>query len=181
MRADWRWLFTFAGNVLFLFIVSQINHHLTYAPLIGLRGPVYLFVLGLPVAFAALRLSLKQGLVAVALTGLAAEAGTPLPPGTLLLAASAAFCITVAVRGNFNRFEPTSSIFVALLINLALFATVTAIARPVPGTATFIRLAVDLLVSQAVVATLTGWFFAYQVAILQLFGINLETELRQPT
>ena len=72
MRTDHRWLVVFAGNLVFLFAVSQVNHHLTDFPLLGLaRGQVYLFLIGLPLAFAALRLALGPAVLTTAVTTLA--------------------------------------------------------------------------------------------------------------
>jgi hypothetical protein len=180
MRSDSRWLVVFLGNLVFLFIVTQLNNHLTRVPLGPVHGPVYLFLLGLPVAFAALRLRLKQGLAAVIPTALAAEAGTPLPPGTLMLASAACLCVTIAVRGNFNRFDLSSAILTGLGMNLVIAMVITALIRPSGGVVGGVRLIVDLLISQAFLAALTGWFFSAQMALLRLFGINLETELREP-
>ena len=97
MRTDHRWLVVFAGNLLFLFVVSQVNHHLTNFPLLGLaRGQLYLFLVGLPVAFAALRLSVGPAVLTTVVTALAVESGLPLPSGTILLPATACACVTLA-------------------------------------------------------------------------------------
>jgi hypothetical protein len=180
-RPDLRWLVVFAGNALFLFIVAQLNHHLTRVSL-GFTngGPVYLFLLGLPVAFAALRLHLAQGLVTVVATALFMEASMPIKPGALMLAAAACFCITIAIRTNFNRFEPSSAMIAAVLINLTLIAALTLFTMPGGGTVSLLRIFVDLVISQCVLAAICGWFFAWQLALLRVFGFNLETELSEP-
>ena len=179
MRHDLRWLIVLGGNLVFLFVVGQVNHHLTGLNLGFGKGPVHLFLLGLPVAFSALRLGLAQGLGASAATALAFEASLPLPPGLFMITAAACHCVTIAVRGNFNRFEPSSAIIAALAINLVLMLAATIAVLPVAGGQALSRIGVDLLVSQAIAAVLTGWFFAAQLAWLRLFGFDLETELRE--
>jgi hypothetical protein len=180
MRHDLRWLVITMGNIAFLFIVAQANHYLAALDAGFLRGPVHLFLLGLPVTFAALRLRLSQGLAVALLTALAYEAALPVTPGLFVITCGACLCITVAVRGNFNRFEPTSALVATLVVNFALIAAVSLYVRPSGGTVAGLRIAVDLVASQLVAGALTGWFFAWQLALLRLFGFNLETELREP-
>ena len=189
MRNDLRWLVVLAGNALFLWIVAQVNHYLTYISLdltragLGMiNAPLYLhlFMLGLPVAFAALRLSLGYGLAVIIPTALFAEAGLPIPNGTLLIASAFCLCTTQAVRANFNRLEPTSALLAALVINLVLMTALTLAAPPGGGLSGSARIAFDLILSQLVLAALAGWFFAWQLALLRVFGFNLETELREP-
>ena len=62
-----RWLIPFATTLLLWSLVGQLNHYL--APY-----GAYLFVSGLLVTFAALRLSLRNGLAATLLTALAVDA-----------------------------------------------------------------------------------------------------------
>jgi hypothetical protein len=180
MRNDLRWLVVVFANLAFLFLVSHLNHMLSHVSIGPAHGPVFLFLLGLPLAFAALRLDLGHALAVGALTGIAYEAGLPVPHGLFLISSAACAGLTVAVRGNFNRFEPTSSMLVALIINLVLVIVVTAGTLPVGGATVGVRIMVDLVISQIVLAALTGWFFAAQLALLRWFGFNLETELRQP-
>lgn len=179
MRTDHRWLVVFVGNTLFLFIIAQVNHQLTNFPLLGFaRGQVYLSVIGLPLAFAALRLSIWPAVLATVAMALAVQSTLPLPSGAILLPATACVCATHVLRPHFNRFEPSSAIFAGLLMNLVMILSVTAVTYAAGVSLT--RVAVDLLVSQLALALLTGWFFAAQTALLQLFGFNLETELREP-
>lgn len=177
MRRDNRWLILLIGNVLFLWIVGQVNHHLTMIPTGFGSGPVYCFLGGLPIAFAALRLSLGYGLAVAIPTGLAMEAGLPVPPGTLMLPSAAVICIAVGIRGTFNRFDPASGIIMTLTVNLILMLALTAATGVLALQGK--RLAVDLVFSQLVIAGLTGWFFAAELALLRLFGIDLNTELRE--
>jgi hypothetical protein len=181
MRADHRWLVVFAGNFVFLFAVAQLNHHLTNLPLPGIsNGQVYLFLLGLPLAFVALRLTLGLAVLTTVVTALAYEAGTPLPNGAILLPAAACVCVTHALRPHFNRFEPSSALIAALIINLVMIVALTLIIAYRGGGISLARVLVDLAISQLALALLTSWFFAAQMALLELFGFNLETELREP-
>jgi len=176
MRGDHRWLIVLLGNVVFLWVMGQVNHHLTALPLGDSRGPLYLFVGGLPIAFAALRLSLGQALAVSIPTALAMEAGTPIPFGTLMLPAAACVCLAIGFRGAFNRFDRMTVVLAVLLINLVLISALTLVtgAFRLQGP----RLALDLLASQLVAVLLSGWYFAAELALLRLFGIDLDTELR---
>lgn len=176
-RVDYRWLVASGGSLVFLFLVGQANHYLADVPLLGIS--LYAFVLGLPVAFFALRLSLGQGLAATITTALAAEAGLPFVPGILLLPAALCLCLTHALRVNFNRLNPSSAILTALAINLILMLVLTVAAQPLAWRASWDRVLVDFAGSQILVATLTGWFFAAQIALQRMFGFDLETELRE--
>jgi len=179
MRSDARWIVVFVGNAAFLFLAEQLNHYLTAVPL-G-HGPVqiHVFLLGLPVAFCALRLNLKQGLAAVIPTALFAEAGLPLPPGLLTVICATCFCVTIAVRATFNRFATTSALIVVAILNLLIMVALT-IAVLASGNFSAGRLVADITFSELFVVFLTGWFFSAQQAAVAFFGYSLETELREP-
>lgn len=180
MRTDNRWLVVCGGNLLFLLTIAQLNHHLTNFPLLNVAsGQVYLFLPGLPLAFAALRFSTGTAMLVSVITALAMESQLPLATGSLLLPATACVCGTLALRGQFNRFEPSTAIVVGLAMNLVLVLALTVLTFDSGGVSVS-RIVVDLLVSQLALAVLTGWFFAAQTALLALFGFNLETELREP-
>lgn len=173
MRSDHRWLLITVGSLLLFYLITQFNHYLAAVP-------VSLFVFGLPIGFAALRLTLYHGLIATVLTGLCYDALTPFPPGSGLLLFSTAFIIIYAARSQFHREEAYSSIIVVLLANLFLIAAFTTIGFVTTGSAGHpTNLAVNLIASQLAVGVLTRWFFAFQMALLEIFGINLEEEQRE--
>ena len=60
MGSDLRWLLVFVGSALYHLIFVQINHITSNLPLGDGGVPVFFFTLGLPVAFAALRLALEE-------------------------------------------------------------------------------------------------------------------------
>lgn len=179
MGSDLRWLLVFAGNAVYHLLFIQLNHHTSNLPLGDGGAPIFFFTLGLPVAFAALRLNLKQGLAATIPTALLAESSFPVAPGTLLLPSVACFCVTLSIRGNFNRFETMSAVITAIVINLILMIAISISAIAGGGTSGS-RLVLDILASQTAVVFLTTWFFAAQEAWLQMFGYSLDTELREP-
>ncbi len=180
MRSDLRWLVVLSGNLAFLWLVSQLNHHLAAFSFGPLRGPLHVFLLGLPLAFCTLRLRLRYGLAVIIPTTLAAEAGLPLPHGALLLPSVALLCLGAATRGNFNRFDPASSLIAVLVANLALMVALSIATGAVDSRADAWRVITDILVSQSAAFALGGWFFAWQLALLRFFGFDLETELREP-
>jgi hypothetical protein len=179
MGSDLRWLLVFAGSALFHLVFIQFNHLASNLPFGEGGVPVFFFTLGLPVAFAALRLNLKQALAATIPTALLAESSYPVAPGTLLLPSVTCLCVTLSLRGNFNRFETMSAVITAIVINLVLMIVVSISAIASGGTSGS-RLVLDILASQTAVVFLTTWFFAAQEAWLQMFGYSLDTELREP-
>lgn len=176
-QTDFRWLVAFGGAFVFLFLLGQLNHYLADVPLLGIS--VHVFMLGLPVAFAALRLSLGHGLAATLATAMLAEAGLPFPSGILVLPAATCLCLTHALRVNFNRLNPSSAIAASLAINFVLMLVLTVAVRPIAWSQAWGRIVFDFALSQILVATLTGWFFSAQIALQRMFGFNLETELRE--
>ena len=173
MRSDQRWLLVTGGNLLILFLSIQVNHYLAAIP-------TSLFLFGLPVGFAALRLNLPQGLAATALIGFFYDTLTPFPLGTAFILFTTTFTIIYAIRSQFHREEAFSTLIVVLLANLFLFAAFSTVSAVTNGSAGHPgRLVVDLIVSQFALALTTGWFFAFQIAILELFGIRLDEEQRE--
>jgi hypothetical protein len=180
MRTDHRWLVVFGGNLIFLFLIGQANHYLSDFPLFGFgRAQVHLFLAGLPLAFAALRLTLGPAVLATVATALAIESQLPLPSGAILLPATACVCVTMVLRPHFNRFEASSAVLAGIAFNLVLLLAITLVVFRHTHVS-LARVGADMLVSQLALALLTGWFFAAQTALLELFGFNLDTELREP-
>lgn len=179
MRSDARWVVVFVGNAGFLFLVGQLNHYLTAVSFGHGSMQFHVFLLGLPVAFCALRLNLKYGLAALIPTALFAEAGLPLAPGLLTVICATCFCVTIAVRAAFNRFATTSALIVVAILNLMIMLALSVAMLPA-GNISAGRLMVDLVISEIVVLLLTGWFFFAQRAAVAFFGYSLETELREP-
>ncbi|MGH8017076.1 MAG: hypothetical protein ACREIA_02105 [Opitutaceae bacterium] len=179
MRSDLRWLVAFAGNAVFLWLVSQANHHFTNLSLGSGAGSVYVLLVGLPIAFLGLRLNLRYALVAGILTALSMEAALPVPHGLIVIPSAVTICTTIAFRGTFNRFDRTSALLTALIVNLVFFVILTIAFPPASSSHAGLRLAIDLIVSQVLLCALCGWFFAWQLALMRLFGFDLETELRE--
>lgn len=156
-----RLLLVFLPLALLWALVAQVNHEIA-----GLH--VYLYPAGLAVAYAALVLPQREGLVAVALAGLLADATTPVSFGTQTLLFALAHTIIFNARDRVPRDETTARVIVALLANLAIFLvfSFTQIGRlPSPATA-WPRLICDLLCSQVFLALLAPWFFSLQTQVL---------------
>jgi hypothetical protein len=179
MGSDVRWLFVFAGNAVFHLLFIQVNHYSTALPFGESGTQVFFFMLGLPVAFVALRLNLPQALGAIIPTALLAESSYPVVPGTLLIPCVACVCLIISLRGNFNRFEYLSAVITAVIVNLVLAMVLTTSVIPAGGISSS-RVIVDIIASQLAIIALTSWFFAAQEAWLQIFGYSLDTELREP-
>ncbi len=170
---DPRWIIPFAANLLLAMVAGEANHYLApYGCSILLSG------LALPVA--GLRLSLRPGLLAMALTGLAMDALGPTAFGANAVLLMAGLLVLHSIRHRLVRDGATAHVVVALLANLVIFVTqpmlgggLFAYAAPTPG-----RIVMDLLLSQIVLAAAALWFFAIQERALVLWGVNLTEELR---
>jgi rod shape-determining protein MreD len=158
-----RTLVIFLTLLLLGVMTAQANHYLA-------ARHVYLFVGGLFVTFAALRLPLRAGLGAVALGGLSLDAMLPLRFGTLTLLLLVAHAIIFNMRDRLPREETVVRVLVALISNLALFLALSFLLvgdTPSPGNA-WLRLFFDLLCSQVAIALIGPWFFALQDRALLL-------------
>ena len=171
---DPRWIVIVLANALLAFLGGQLNHHL--APL-----PVSVFLLGLCLPVAGLRLRLRPGLIAMFLSGLFVDAARPVPFGSTALLLAALFTCWHAVRSRLPRDGAAPVVVGALVANLVLFlAQPLLLGATLAGGATWGRVVVDLLCSQLVVGLLAPWFFALQEQALLLRGVNLTEEAREP-
>ena len=171
MRSDLQWLVIVGGNLIFILLTSQLNHYLS--PL-----SVYLFLLGLPVAFAGLTLSFRNGIIATAITGLLFDALTPLPYGLHFVLCLISFLIIYLIRSRIARKDSTTTIIVTLLTNLFLFFTITSFVylAAFNRELSALHIITDLFGSQLMLLLICRWFFAFQPALLKLCGINLIEE-----
>jgi rod shape-determining protein MreD len=146
-------------------LLGQLNHGLS-AFAVTLAAP------GLLVAFAALRLSLKPGLLVALLTGLWLDAVTPVDFGHNAFLLGLAFCLLHRVRARLPREEAVVGVVAAIFINLALCIVTAALnLNHLPDTSSgALRLLVDLVASQLVTALIGPWFLALQARSLQLAG-----------
>jgi cell shape-determining protein MreD len=161
---------TFLTLFLLWVVVGQVNHALS-----GLH--VYVFVGGLFVTYAALQLPLRDGLAAVLLAGLLADAHAPVRFGLHSLLFAVAFVIIFNIRDHLPRDETVARVFVALLANLGIFLVLSfaLIGRnPAPG-AVWPRLIFDLICSQVFLALIAPWFFALQARALVLAHVERDS------
>ena len=156
-----RCLLTIATLVLLWALVGQANHYL--APL-----QVSLFLGGLFVTFAALRLPARAGLWAVAFAGLLHDVVTPLPFGTQMMLFAAACLAIQSVRDRIPHETVFVQIIVALLANLILFTAFSLLRAGAVGVTVWTRLGLDLICSQGVLLAVSPWFFALQARAIQL-------------
>lgn len=170
---DRRWLILFLANLLLAWLVSLVNHAI--APV-----SVHLYLGGLFVAFAALRLDAKNGGLCTLLTAFACDATSAAPFGSSLVLFGLAHATVLAVRQGFPRNESVFATVVTLLLNLFLFLGFSFVlvgANPRPADAWF-RLFADLVASQFALVLITPWFFALQSRALALARLDPETGRR---
>ena len=172
-RYDPRWFIVFLANLVLWWLAGLANHYLA-----GVA--VHLYVGGLFVVYAALRLDRKHGLIAIVLTGLLVDAGEPVPFGTSLVLLGLVHATLLHGRQRFPREGAVFGLVVALLANLFLVLALSFLlvgANPRPGEA-WLRIMVDLLVSQLVLGLITPWFLALQDSAMELVQIHPETGRR---
>ncbi len=169
-RYDPRWLIVTLANLLLWWLTSLTNHYLADLA-------VHLYLGGLLVAYGALRLDAKHGLTATVLTALLVDAAEPVPYGTSLFLFSAIHATVLYGRHRFPREGAVFAIVVALLGNLFLFIALSFLligANPRPASA-WLRVFLDLAVSQGVIALIGPWFIALQDQAMELAQIHPET------
>lgn len=164
-------LATMLVNFILGSVLAEANHAL---------GPwqVRLWLGGLFVTPAALRLDFPVGAVAAFVAGLALDASAPVAFGAQALLLLAGQAVLFHLRDRLARNENLVNISVTLLANLALFLALSFTqvdASPAPGRA-WLRLFADLLASQAVLALITPWCFALHGRVLQWTGADLRRE-----
>lgn len=177
-RTDIRWLVVLAANLLLWWLVGTGNHYLTSAwfPFAD-HFTTHVYVGGLFVTFAALRLDARNGFIATLLTGLLCDAVEPVPFGTNAALLGLVYAVLLQARHRFPRDEALFSTVVALLANLFLFIALSFLlisAHPRPADA-WMRLFADLVVSQLLLVAITPWFLALQGRAFELLSTHPET------
>ncbi len=167
--------------LLLWWLIAGLNDYL------GPHG-VYLYAGGLLVAFAALRLSLRHGLAATALLGLAIDAVEPVPVfgghpfyGLNLLLLVTVHVIIFQVRWRFPREDTVVGVATALVANLVLFFAVSLAfvgMQPLVGVAVW-RLLSDFFWSELLVVLIAPWFFALQLRAYELARVDMADERRR--
>jgi rod shape-determining protein MreD len=172
-QRDIRWLLVLLANLLLLWLAGLANHYL--APF-----ALSLYVCGLFVPYAALRLDYRHGFLATALTGLAFDALTPAPFGTHLVLLGLVHAVLLYGRRRFPREEPIFATVVALLANLFLVLALSTLLigeNPHPANA-WLRVFVDLVFSQLAIGLITPWFMSLNAALLARARLDPETGRR---
>ncbi|MDR1789284.1 MAG: hypothetical protein LBR12_02870 [Opitutaceae bacterium] len=129
--------------------------------------PLHLFCAGLFAAYGAFHLHPRAGFAGVFVIGLLMDARAPVPFGTQAVLLAALHTLLSAARDRVDRNSDTARILAAVLANLvfslalALLCVRRAALQPLP-------LLGDLLLSQALVALVTPWYFALQSRLVRL-------------
>lgn len=181
IRTDYRWLVVFGSNLLLLWLTGLLNHALAQFSFLWIQQcTVHLYVGGLLVTYAALRLDARHGWISTLLTALAVDAHSPLTFGTSLVLFGVVHAVLISNRQRFPREETMFAVVVALLANLFLFIAISFFlvgANPRPATA-WLRLFADLLASQFLIVLLTAWFMALQNSLFARLRQHPETGRR---
>jgi hypothetical protein len=171
MKLDRYWYLFAAANILLLALAAMVND--------GLAGwSVSVFLAGPCVVWPALRLSPGRLLLCLGVSGLAADAALPTPPGFLMCLFVAGAIFVLTMRLGLSRVHRGRQIGLAWLLNAVYFLAFTAWAARhnlVLGSAFFERATVDFCLSQIVVIPVSIWFFDFQESALALAGLTTAT------
>lgn len=152
-------------------LTGQINHLLS-------AWRVSLFLGGLYIVFAALRLRRNEGLFTVFAAGLMFDAHAPMWFGCHALLFATAHIVVFRFRTRIPRDDSLFIIVVALLANLGIYLGISFTAfHDLPSSANiWPRLLTDLVVSQVVLALVAPWFLALQARAMEIAGVDLRLE-----
>jgi len=166
-------LIAFAANALLWTLQSQLNHYVSL-------WQMSVFVGGLAVAFAGLRLGYRDGARALILTGLWFDAAAPVPLGTHVFLFLLAQTVIFSFRDRLAREEPLVGITIAAVANLLLFVALSATLlhrNPAPMQLAG-RLIADSLISFCTVVVVAGWYFGFVEQLLEIAGVSLRRDQR---
>jgi rod shape-determining protein MreD len=166
-------IIVFLVNAFLWTVQAQLNHYL--AP-----WNFTIFLGGLCVAYASLRLNFRDGARALLLTGLWFDAATPVPFGLHAFLFLLSQMIIFSFRSRVAREETLVGLLVAVLVNLGLLIAISAALlhrNPAP-LEMWPRLIVDSLASFCLVILIGPWAFAFQEQLLHLIGVNLRHDQR---
>ncbi len=172
-KFDPRWLIVLLANLLLFWLVGLVNDGLA-------TSSVHLYLGGLFVVYAALRLDGKHGLIATVLTGLMVDSMQPVPFGTSVVLFGLVHATLLYGRQRFPRDSTVFGVVVALLSNLFLVIAMSFLlvgTNPRPGEA-WLRIFVDLVASQLAIGLITPWFLALQAQAMAWAQIHPETGRR---
>jgi len=166
-------LLIFLANALLWTLQSQLNHYI--AP-----WNLTVFMGGLCVAFASLRLSSRDGTRALLLTGFWFDAATPVPFGLHVFLFLLAHTIISLLRSRIAREETLVGLLVAVIVNLTVMIAISAALlhrNPAP-LEMWPRLVADSLISFCAIVLIGPWAFAFQERLLQMSGVSLRRDPR---
>lgn len=168
MKMIRHWLVLTACNLALLALTAMVND--------GLAGwSVAIALSGLCVVGPALRLGLPGMLGCLAVTGLAADAGRPTPPGFLMSLMVAGAILVHLVRPLLGRIRRPQQVGMAWVLNAGFLIAFTlwALARNhAGGPAFWARVVVDFCLSQLILIPVSLWFFDFQESVLVFAGLT---------
>jgi|UniRef100_UPI004049F680 rod shape-determining protein MreD len=158
-----QWLLTFLSLLLLWVVITQLNHYLAI-------WHFHIFVGALFIAFSAMRLPVRGGLMITVLAGLLWDANTPVPFGSHMLLFAIAHVLIFKVRFRIPAEHSNTQVAVALVTNFGLFVALAIIAvinSPMVALM-WPRMLFDILLSQILLVLIGPWFLALQSRILEI-------------
>ena len=151
------------GSLALWFLMGELNHWV--AP-----WQISFYLAGLFLTFGFIRLPLQQGLLHTSAIALWLDASSPHPLGLGLFLFLFLHLTIYSMRYRFPSDETSWNVFIAFLVNLIAFLTLSlwhAGGHP-SHSLYWLRCLSDLLASQILLILLAPWFFALQQALAQI-------------
>ncbi|MBE7536906.1 MAG: rod shape-determining protein MreD [Opitutaceae bacterium] len=166
-----RSLSLFATLFLLWVVTGQINHILS-------PWRISLFLGGLHVVFAALRLRRNEALLTTFAAGLLFDANAPVWFGCHAMIFSTACMVVFRFRSRVPRDDALFPVVIGLLANLGIHLGVSfaAIQHMPSGINPWPRLLTDLLISQVALVLVAPWFLRLQERALEIIGADLRPD-----
>ena len=173
MKTDYRVIIVLAVNAVLYVFISQVNALL--APLaLHLSIPVVYLV------FSALYLRMSHACAVAVLSGLTIDAALPVAFGCHSFLFVLAYALIISIRLRLRRENAYHVTFLSLGANFFIIAGLTLVTgfQGAPMGPSLLRLLIDLIFSQLVLAVVAASVVAAQRRILQIFQIDIASELQ---
>lgn len=162
-------------TLLLLFLLVAFISHRTSS--FTAPAGLWVLLLGLLPAYAAIRFPLREGLAATFLVGLLADTQTPLPFGSLAFLLTVTYCLAHAVRHRFRSRQNLWLVALAILLNSLLFLAISVLVMVrdghLPG---LLPLLAALTASSLLLAVLGPWLITLGEHFLRLIGAPVATD-----
>ncbi len=170
------WLIILGANALLFVLLTWVNQWLS-------MGSVTIYLPAAFVLFTALHGSNRIAFATALVVGLFIDALSPLPYFSQTFVLLLCTTILMSLRQRIRRSSLMQTTAIGLVANTLAFLTLTllfSLFSTLPlDLAVFLRIVIDLLLSQLVFLAVAPWFLEFQKSLLSLSGVNPDAEEQQ--